>query len=144
MRYAPRLSMRRWLFLPVVVLILSGFAAGCSSSSSSKPAYCTSASQLKTSVQNLDNVDVAKNGISSLQTALSSVKTNATTLASDAQSAFGPQVTALQTSISSLDTAVNSAKGQPALTAAKTIAAPLMQVKSSASNLVNATSGKCQ
>ena len=143
MRYARRLSMRRWLFLPAVVLILSGFAAGCSSSSS-KPAYCTSASQLKTSVQNLDNVDVAKNGLSSLQTALSSVKTNATTLASDAQSAFGPQVTALQTSISSLDTAVNSAKGQPALTAAKTIASSLTQVKSSANNLVNATSGKCQ
>jgi hypothetical protein len=143
MRYAPRLSMRRWLLLPAVVLILSGFAAGCSSSSS-KPAYCTSASQLKTSVQNLDNVDVAKNGLGSLQTALSSVKTNATTLASDAQSAFGPQVTALQASISSLDTALKSAQGQSALTAAKTIASPLTQVKSSASDLVNATSGKCQ
>ena len=143
MRYAPRLSMRRWLFLPAVVLILSGFAAGCSSSSS-KPAYCTSASQLKTSVQNLDNVDVAKNGLGSLQTAVSSVSTDAKTLASDAQSAFGPQVTALQNSLSSLDTAVNSAKGQPTLTAAKTIASPLTQVKSSADNLVNATSGKCQ
>ena len=143
MRYTPRLSRRSWLPLPAVVLILSGFAAGCSSSSST-PAYCTSASQLKTSVQNLDNVDVAKNGLGSLQTAVSSVKTNATTLASDAQSAFGPQVTALQNSLSSLDTAVNSAKGQPALTAAKTIASPLAQVKSSASDLVNATSGKCQ
>ena len=142
MRYIPRLSRRGWLLLPAVVLILSGFAAGCSSSSST-PAYCTSASQLKTSVQDLDNVDVAKNGLGSLQTAVNSVKTNATTLASDAQSAFGPQVTALQTSLASLDTAVNSAKGQPALTAAKTIASPLAQVKSSASNLVNATSGKC-
>jgi len=57
----------------VMVLALSGLAAGCSSSSS-KPAYCTDASQLKTSVQNLGNVDVAKNGLGSLQTALSSVQ----------------------------------------------------------------------
>ena len=41
-------------------------------------AYCTAASQLKTSVHNLGNVNVAKNGLSSLQTALSKVQTSAT------------------------------------------------------------------
>jgi hypothetical protein len=63
---------RRWALLPAVVLVLalSGLAAGCSSST---PAYCSDASRLKTSVQNLGNVDVATNGLGSLQTALSSV-----------------------------------------------------------------------
>lgn len=41
---------RRWLLLPAAALILAGLAAGCSSS---KPAYCTDAANLKTSVQNL-------------------------------------------------------------------------------------------
>ena len=141
MRYAPRPGMRRWLLLTAAALILCGLAAGCSSS---KPAYCTAASQLKTSVQNLKNVDVAKNGLGSLQTALSSVKTDVTTLASEAQSAFGPQITTLQNSLSSLDTAINSAKGEPSLTAAGTIASSFTQVKSSASDLVNAAEGKCQ
>jgi len=140
MRYAPGPGMRRWLFLPAVVLILSGFAAGCSSS---EPAYCTAASQLKTSVQNLQNVDVAKNGLGSLQTALSSVKTDAATLGTEAQSAFGPQITALQNSLSSLNTAITSAKGQAPVAAAAAVAPSLAQVKSSASDLVNATSGKC-
>jgi hypothetical protein len=44
---------------PEAVLIYVGtLAAGCGSST---PAYCTDASQLKTSVGNLGNVDVAKN-----------------------------------------------------------------------------------
>ena len=61
------------MLLPAVVLVLSGLAAGCSST----PAYCTDATNLKTSVSNLSNVDVAKNGLSSLQTALTSVRTDA-------------------------------------------------------------------
>lgn len=132
---------RGWLLLPAAGLILSGLATGCSSS---KPAYCTDADQLKTSVQNLGNVDVATNGLSSLQTALSSVKTNATTLATDAGSAFAPQITALQNSLSGLETAITSAKGQPPATAATAVVPALTQVKTSASALQGAVSGKCQ
>ncbi len=55
-----RAGPRRWALLPAVVLVLalSGLAAGCSST----PTYCTDASQLKTSVQNLGSVDVATKG----------------------------------------------------------------------------------
>ena len=132
---------RRWLLLPATVLILSGLAAGCSSS---KPAYCTDAANLKTSVQNLGNVDVAKNGLSSLQTALTSVKTNAASFATDAKSAYAPQTAALNTSLSALETAITSAKGQPPVTAAATVVPAVTQVKNSASALQSAASGKCQ
>ena len=62
MRPSDRPVPRRWLLLPAAVLplVLSGLAAGCSST----PAYCTDATNLKTSVSNLSNVDVAKNGVS--------------------------------------------------------------------------------
>ena len=131
----------RWLLLLATVLILSGLAAGCSSS---KPAYCTDAANLKTSVQNLGNVDVAKNGLSSLQTALTSVKTNAASFATDAKSAYAPQTAALNTSLSALETAITSAKGQPPVTAAATVVPAVTQVKNSASALQSAASGKCQ
>ena len=63
MRPADIPGTRRWLLLPAAaVLVLSGLAAGCSSS---KPAYCADAANLKTSVQDLGNVDVATNGLSS-------------------------------------------------------------------------------
>ena len=46
MRPADRAGPRRWLLVPAAVLVLSGLAAGCSSST---PAYCTAAANLKTS-----------------------------------------------------------------------------------------------
>jgi hypothetical protein len=141
MRPADVPGTRRWLLLPAAVLILSGMAAGCSSS---KPAYCTDAANLKTSVTNLGNVDVAKNGLGSLQTALSSVQANASAFASDAKSAFPSQTTALQSPVSSLGTAIKSARGQPPLTAASAVASAVTQVKTSASALQSAVSGTCQ
>ena len=121
-----------------------GLEGSSSSSSSSKPAYCTAASQLKTSVHNLGNVNVAKNGLSSLQTALSKVQTSATIFAADAKSAYPSQTTALKNSLSSLETAIKSAKGQPPLTAAAAVVPAVAQVKTSASNLQSAVKGKCQ
>lgn len=132
----------RWLLLSTAVLFLipTGLAAGCSSS---KPAYCTAATDLKTSVSNLSNVDVAKNGLSSLQTALNSVQTNAKTFASDAKSAYPSQTTALQNSLTSLESAIKSAKGEPRLTTASAVVPAVAQVKNSASSLESAASGKC-
>jgi hypothetical protein len=141
MRPADIPGTRRWLLLPAAVLVLSGLAAGCSSS---KPAYCTDADQLKTSVQNLGNVDVATNGLSSLQTALTSVKTSASAFVTDAKSAYPSQTAALSTSLSGLQTAITSAKGQPAATAVTTVVPAVSQVKNSASALQSAASGKCQ
>ncbi len=145
MRATYRPGTRRWLLLPATVLVLCEVAAGCSSSgSSSQPAYCTAASQLKTSVHNLGDVSVAKNGLSSLQAALSKVQTSANTFATDAKSAYPSQTTALKNSLSGLETAIKSAKGQPPLTAATAVVPAVTQVKNSASTLENAVSGKCQ
>ena len=89
-------------------------------------------------------MNVSKNGLGSLQTALGKVQTSATTFASDAKSAYPSQTTALKNSLSSLETAIKSAKGQPALTAASAIVPAVTQVKNSASALQSAVSGKCQ
>ena len=110
-RPAHRPGPRGWALLPaaVLVLALSGLAAGCSST----PAYCSDASQLKTDVQNLGNVDVAKDGLGSLQAALSKVPADAKAFAADAKSAFPSQTAALDTAVSGLQTAITSAKGEP-------------------------------
>ncbi len=139
MRPLLRAGPRRWALLPAVVLVLalSGLAAGCSST----PTYCTDASQLKTSVQNPGSVDVATNGLGSLPTALSSVQADAN--ATDAKSAFPSQTTALDSALSGLQSAITSAKGQHPATAAAAVASSVTQVKNSASNLQNAVSGNC-
>jgi hypothetical protein len=142
MRPPHRAGSHRWALLPAVVLVLalSGLAAGCSSST---PAYCTDASQLKTDVQDLGNVNVATNGLGSLQTALTKVQADAKSFAADAKSAFPSQTAALDSALSGLQTAITSAKGQPPATAATAVVSSVAQVKSSASSLQNAISSSC-
>ncbi len=100
MRAAYRPGTRTMQLPAATALVLSGLAAGCSSS---PPAYCTAATNLKTSVHNLGDINVGTNGLSSLQTALTKVQTNAKTSATDAKPAFPSQTTALKNSLSSLE-----------------------------------------
>jgi hypothetical protein len=143
MRSADRPGPRRWALLPaaILVLVFSGLAAGCSSS---KPAYCTDADQLKTSVQDLGNVTINVRDLSSVNTAVSKVQADAKTFATDAKSAFPSQTTALQNSLSSLETAVKSAMSQPSVTTVAAVASSVTQVKTAADNLQTAAKGKCQ
>ncbi len=135
---------RRWLLLPAAVLVLSGLAAGCSSSGSSKPAYCTAASQLKTSVHNLGNITINIHDLTSVNTAVSKVSNDAKTFASEAKSAYPSQTSALRNSLSGLQTAITSAQRQPSLTTVAAVVSSIAQVKTSASNLQSAAAGKCQ
>jgi hypothetical protein len=91
MRPADRPGLRRPGLVLAAVLVLATLAAGCSSSnnsSSSKPAYCTAASQLKTSVHDLGNVNINVHDLSSVNTAVSKVQADAKTFASEAKSAY--------------------------------------------------------
>ena len=141
MRATYRPGTRTWLVLPAAVLVLSALAAGCSSS---KPAYCTAASQLKTSVQDLGNITVNVHDLSSVNTAVSKVSSDAKTFAADAKSAYPSQTTALNDSLSGLQTAIKSAQSQPSLTTVAAVVSSITQVKTSANNLQNAAAGKCQ
>jgi uncharacterized protein YbaP (TraB family) len=141
MRATFRPGTRRWLLLPAAVLVLSGVAAGCSSS---KPAYCTAASQLMTSVHDLGSITVNIHDLSSVSTAVSKVSSDAKTLASEAKSAYPSQTTALKNSLSGLQTAITSARAQPSLTTVAAVVSSITQVKTSAGNLQNAAAGKCQ
>jgi hypothetical protein len=114
---------------------------GCGGST---PAYCGAASGLKTSVQNLDKVDVRKNGLGSMKTALDNVSSNANTFISEAKSAFSSQTAALRSSLSDLNAAIKSAVQQPSVAALDAVTAAARQVKDSASAVDTAVAGNCQ
>jgi hypothetical protein len=141
MRPVHRPGLRGWALLPAAVLVLAGLAAGCSSS---KPAYCADASQLKTSVQDLGNININVHDLSSVSTAVSKVQTDAKKFAADAKSAYPSQTTALQNSLSSLQTAVTSAMGQPSVTTVAAVVSSVTQVKTAADNVQTAVKGACQ
>ena len=143
MRPLHRAGLRGWALLPAVVLVLalSGLAAGCSSST---PAYCSDASQLKTDVQNLGNVNINVHDLSSVDTAVSKVQADAEKFATDAKSAFPSQTTALKNSVSSLETAVKSAMSQPSVTTVAAVVSSVTQVKTAAGSVQSAVKGTCQ
>ena len=141
MRPIHRPGLRRWALLPAAALVLSGLAAGCSSS---KPAYCADADQLKTSVQDLGNVTINVHDLSSVNTAVSKVQADAEKFATDAKSAYPSQTTALKNSLSSLETAVKSAMAQPSVTTVAAVGSSVTLVKTAADNLQTAANGKCQ
>jgi hypothetical protein len=141
MRPAHRPGPHRWALVLAAALVLATVAAGCSSS---KPAYCTAASQLKTSVQDLGNININVHDLSSVNTAVSNVQADAKKLASDVKSAYPSQTTALKTSLSSLQAAVKSAMAQPSLTTVAAVVSSVTQVKTAAGNMQTAVKGKCQ
>jgi hypothetical protein len=144
MRPVHRPGLRSWALLPAAALVLAPLAAGCSSSSSSKPAYCADASQLKASVNDLGNVTINVHDLSSVNTAVSKVQADAKKFATDAKSAYPSQTTALQNSVSGLETSVKSAMAQPSLTTVAAVVSSVTQVKTAADNLQTAVKGKCQ
>ena len=141
MRPVQRPGPRRWGLLLAAVLVLATLAAGCSGS---KPAYCTAADQLRTSVHDLGNVNIDVHDLSSVNTAVSKVQADAKTFASEVKSAYPSQTTALQNSLSSLETAVKSAMAQPSLTTVAAVVSSVTQVKTEAGNVQSAVKGNCQ
>ena len=76
--------MKRSLAVAAATLVLTASLAACGND---KPAVCGSVDNLRTSVDDLKNVDVTSSGaVSDLPTALTSVENNVATVKSDAKS----------------------------------------------------------
>lgn len=80
---------------------------GCSSSRSSSQKLCDDVASLQSSVQALQDVDIVRNGVSSLQSALDQVKSNASKVVDSAQAEFKPQVDAFESSLTALGDALD-------------------------------------
>jgi hypothetical protein len=93
-----------------------------------QPAYCTTGGQFKASVHSLGNINVTKNGLGSVKTALGKVQASAKTFAREAKSAFPSQTTAPRNSLSGLQTAVHAGLGQPSLSAVQAVVSSVTQV----------------
>jgi hypothetical protein len=124
----------------LLAVALTAALAGCGSS---KPAYCTNVDNLKTSVKALPHTNVVQNGLSSLETAVTKVQTNATAVVNSAKSDFPSETTALKNSVTTLDTTVKQAVKSPSAATLAQIPGQVSAVVTSAKNLESSTSSKC-
>ena len=93
----------------VVTLVLtSALVAGFASCSSDKSQACQDSTNLKSSIQDLRDVNVVKDGPSALTGAIAQVNTDFQALQATAKDEFGSEVTAVSNSLSALKSAVQN------------------------------------
>lgn len=118
-------------------------AALLTACSGSKPAVCTDAANLKTSVQDLKNVNVRENGVSAVSDQLSKIQQQFSTLKTDAKGQYSTQIDDLSKALSSLSSSVTAAKGNVNTGTLSAVAAAAGSVVSAGNNLVTAVSNTC-
>lgn len=125
----------------MLALAVTAVLAGCGSSS--KPAYCTNVANLKSSVKALPSTNVVQNGVSSLESAVTKVLTNAQAVVSSAKSDFPNETTALKSSVNTLSTTVKQAAQSHSVSTLAQIPTQVSAVVTAAKNLEHSTATKC-
>src|SRR5436190_9383935 len=116
----------------LAVGVVAALLSGCGGSS--KPSYCSSLTNLETSIKALPSTDVVKNGTSGLKSAVDKVQTDAQAVASGAKSDFPDETTALTDSVDALENTVKQVSSSPS-------AATVTQVATQTAAVVRAGKG---
>ncbi|HEY1517019.1 MAG TPA: hypothetical protein VGF91_11410 [Solirubrobacteraceae bacterium] len=121
--------------LPVIVLAACG--------GSSKPSYCSSVSNLESSIKALPSTNIVQTGLNGLETAVSKVQTDAQTAVNAAKSDFPTETSALKSSIDALSATVKSAVNAPTPATIAQIPAQASAAITAVNNFQSATKSKC-
>ena len=121
--------------LPVIVLAACG--------GSSKPSYCSSVSNLESSIKALPSTNIVQTGLNGLETAVSKVQTDAQTAVNAAKSDFPTESSALKSSIDALSATVKSAVSAPSPATIAQIPAQASAAITAVNNFQSATKSKC-
>ena len=121
----------------------SNGAASNGTTSNSKSAVCTDVANLKTSVQDLKNINVRANGISAISDELAKIQQQLNTLKTDAKGQYSTQITALSNALSGLGTSLDAAKSDLNAGTLGAVATAAHSVVTAGNNLVTAVSNTC-
>ncbi len=114
--------------------------AGCGSSS--KPAYCTDRTNLENSIKNLPSV-TSSSGVSGLKSQITTIASDATSVVNSAKSDFPSQTSAVKTSVDTLQNAVKALPSSPSVSQIAAIGLDAKTVVSSVTSFTDATKSKC-
>ena len=134
--------MSRMLSIMVVLAAAALVAAGCGGDD--EPAYCSNVSDLQQSVDDLKNVQLKESGsLSSLQTAIQEVQSDADAVVSSAKEDFPNETSALKSSVSSLSTTIEELPSSPTAQQLAALAPEINGVVTAAKDLDSATNSEC-
>ena len=134
--------MKAPLALTLVSLLVGASLVGCGGNN--KPAVCSSVDTLKGSISDLTNINLTSSGaVSSLETGLTTVKTDFDAVKSDAKSQFGPQIQAVDTAYTALKSSADAAKSNPSATTLAAAGAAATTFVSDVQTLISDVQATC-
>ena len=131
----------RFVALTMVALLLGALLAACGGDD---PAVCGSVDNLKSSVDDVKDIDVSSSGaVSDLQSGLAGVESDLADVKADAKSEFSSQLQAVQQSLTALKTSTNAAKADPTAATLSTARAALSAFGTGVETLVSDIQSTC-
>jgi hypothetical protein len=115
--------------------------AGCAESTQSKT--CAQADKVRSSIENVRNVNLSENGMVALQAAVAQVGTELELLRSDLGSAAQAQVAAVQSAVGQLRTTVTTAAADPTPANLNEVGVARSAARSSIHDLATAVTSGC-
>jgi hypothetical protein len=107
---------RRGTIARGLALVMIPAALLLGSCSKSQPPLCTDAQNLKDSLDALTQISLDSTTADELQTDVTDVKSSADALKTEAESTFGPQITAIEAQLTVIGDSIAAIKGGAALT----------------------------
>jgi hypothetical protein len=130
--------------IPALVLVaLLTALVGLTACSSDKPAVCDDADALRQSVDNLKEVQIGDNALSTLSSDVSQIQQDVKHLGSDAKSEFGGDVDQVSSAATQLEDSVNAAKANPSASTLGAVGTAIQSFGTSVDNLVDAVKDTC-
>jgi hypothetical protein len=133
--------MGRKLILGGAIAVALALLAGCGGSS--KPSYCSSLTNLKTSVKALPTTDVIKNGTNALKANVDKVVNNAHAVVNSAKKDFPSETSAITTAADSLKTTVNQLEQNKSAALVVQAAGNVASLGSAVKSFSSSASSKC-
>ncbi len=137
LRHRGRTALTAAVFVGLALTLL----AACGGSS--KPAYCSSISNLETSVKALPSANTISGGVSSFKAAVAKVQSDAAAVVNNAKSDFPSETSAINSSVNALTTTVKQLTSAPSASVIAQLPAEVSAVISSVDNFAKATKSKC-
>lgn len=134
--------LRVTLVIPVALAALALLVAGCGGGS--KPDYCSNVSDLEGSIAKVKGIELDSGAVSTLQTDLEKVKTNADAVVSSAKQDFPSETSALKSSVSSLSTTVDQLPPTPTPQQLLALTSGIESTVTAAKELSSATESACE
>jgi hypothetical protein len=126
-----------------VVAVVLGVAALAGCGGSSKPSYCSSVSNLESSIKAIPSTNIVQTGLSGLESAVAKVQSDAQTAINDAKSDFPTETSALKSSIDTLSTTAKQAASSPSASTIAQLPGQVSAVVTAVNNFQSATKSKC-